>query len=754
MLNNPYDYKFPIDTAEMFFGRRALLDEFIHNFTNPRPNSYYLVGGRRIGKTSLLHALSRELLAQPIHPAKSYALPLYLDMQFEAIETRRDFFICVQQLLYEALQTVNQALYDTLIAADHTPRLSQETSDIELLPHFEQGFSAIRQAAQAHMGELKVILLVDESERLLHKAWADDLMSNLRALLTNRLKTRYHLSIIMAGASKFYREISSEGSPLHNVLEKRVLSTLDVEAALRLVAEPTQGKLSAGATQEVLTQTGGHPYLTQYIMHRLWAADTLSDALPDALSDIGATDVQNIARTIWNTPETLEDWCVDIGPVGEAAYALIHPQEEWITWPGICQQLTEDRRELRRGVEALGYHGLIHYESRLGYRIAGAMFRDWFVTYRSKASSNEKNVPQAGPQQPEPEIIYHDFELLVTSDRQIRAKSETQGEAQGHLHLDMNAVAFYLNLIERQQTNRELLKSLGAALYGALFPNSVHALLRASIAQAKSENARIRLRLNIDVSELTVLPWELLYDDETHTFLANNTQTALSRYITVSQPHRSNSEIQLPLRILVIIASPTDLDALDIQTEEQLIREAFAKQMEMGQIEIDLLSDKSTVHRINQRLSEKEYHALHFIGHGHFQEDQGFIVVEDEDKTAHILDDETFGNLFLNHRSLRLAVLNACRAATQSDNQAFAGIAPCLIQRGVPAVVAMQYPIQDTTSLHFSDEFYRALALGWPIDAAIQSTRNMLSIQLGLDSPDFATPVLFMRAADGNIFGG
>jgi hypothetical protein len=53
-----------------------------------------------------------------------------------------------------------------------------------------------------------------------------------------------------------------------------------------------------------------------------------------------------------------------------------------------------------------------------------------------------------------------------------------------------------------------------------------------------------------------------------------------------------------------------------------------------------------------------------------------------------------------------------------------------------------------------SDEFYRTLALGYPVDAAIQITRNAISQEVGLDKADFATPVLYMRARDGIILSG
>ncbi len=75
------------------------------------------------------------------------------------------------------------------------------------------------------------------------------------------------------------------------------------------------------------------------------------------------------------------------------------------------------------------------------------------------------------------------------------------------------------------------------------------------------------------------------------------------------------------------------------------------------------------------------------------------------------------------------------------------------MQRGIPAVVAMRYHIFDNTAKLFADEFYRTLALGWPVDAAIQTTRNAIYREVGLDQPDFATPVLYMRAKDGMILG-
>jgi GTPase SAR1 family protein/CHAT domain-containing protein len=347
---------------------------------------------------------------------------------------------------------------------------------------------------------------------------------------------------------------------------------------------------------------------------------------------------------------------------------------------------------------------------------------------------------------------YTDFELVVTANRQIRAASE-QGEERGEFRFDSNEIELALGLIESRQTNQKLLKTLGTKLYQALFPAKIHGQFRATLAGAQANNHNLRLRLRFESPELAALPWEFLYDEDTNTFLANDTQTALSRYIDIPLQKRDLISASLPLNVLLVISSPTNLAPLDIAGEERLIRDALAKHIEAGKIELDVISD-ATIRNINQKLREKPYHVFHFIGHGVFKNNQGYIALVDQDNNSKLVDDETFANLFLGNRNLGLAVLNSCQGAAVSSNQVFAGIAPNLVRRNIPGVIAMQYSILDTTAKLFADEFYRTLALGWTLDAAIQTTRNAISMEVGSDKPDFATPVLYMRAKDGRIMSG
>lgn len=98
---------------------------------------------------------------------------------------------------------------------------------------------------------------------------------------------------------------------------------------------------------------------------------------------------------------------------------------------------------------------------------------------------------------------------------------------------------------------------------------------------------------------------------------------------------------------------------------------------------------------------------------------------------------------------LRLAVLNACQTSTTGAELAFGGVAHQLVRAGMPAVVAMQQRIMDQTALAFSREFYRALADGWPVDAAVQEGRRSIMTVLGNDwqgRADWAIPTLYARS--------
>jgi hypothetical protein len=113
---------------------------------------------------------------------------------------------------------------------------------------------------------------------------------------------------------------------------------------------------------------------------------------------------------------------------------------------------------------------------------------------------------------------------------------------------------------------------------------------------------------------------------------------------------------------------------------------------------------------------------------------------------------------YLDGTSVRLVVLSACETAKDSTQKRFSGIAQRLIRSSsLPAVVAMQFAIPNSSAVAFAEGFYGALADGYPVDAASVEGRKAILTLLGADAaafaePDWATPVLFLRSKDGDIF--
>jgi tetratricopeptide (TPR) repeat protein len=97
-----------------------------------------------------------------------------------------------------------------------------------------------------------------------------------------------------------------------------------------------------------------------------------------------------------------------------------------------------------------------------------------------------------------------------------------------------------------------------------------------------------------------------------------------------------------------------------------------------------------------------------------------------------------------------LVVLNACEGARTSQEDPYAGVAQTLVLQGIPAVIAMQFEIVETAAITFAQEFYGAVADGFPVDAAVSEARKAI-FATGNDV-EWGTPVLYMRTPQGVIF--
>ncbi len=299
---------------------------------------------------------------------------------------------------------------------------------------------------------------------------------------------------------------------------------------------------------------------------------------------------------------------------------------------------------------------------------------------------------------------------------------------------------------------------LPKTLFENLFVGATRTLFDQSIGMIRGVDSGLRIKLQIDptdsdVAALASLPWELLYREETRDYLNLSRSTPLVRYLNVQRPFAPLS-FELPFRILVVMSSPEGVAPLNLEQERQLIEQSWARN---NGVEVDFLESPATTKRLSDKLSEKEYHVLHYMGHGDFDRStgQGVLLLEDENNQPLALDGQTLGGVILQDvKSLRMVFLNACdtgKATKQAGQDPFAGVATAMVMAGIPAVVAMQFPITDKAAVSFAGTFYPRIVAGYPVDAAVAEGRKAIKLA-DSSTMEWATPVLFMRSPNGVLF--
>ena len=759
VIERPFDnYRIPITEPSYFFGRDQLINTIIKSPFQVR----ILLGGRRLGKTSTLRAVEWNLL-NPNNNSFRRAFPVLINLQLEqpkdldnlrylliarlreAIERWRKVPVTeICQMYREFLNQIpnTQTTLDFLKKLNINSNINNSDPDKRLN---NDNFRLAFLKTTEELRQLKiqgVCFLMDGAEFIVRQTWATDAWSYLRGLKDSDIAIKSTLGLLLSGYRDLKEYQQRVGSPLLNIAEIEWLTPLSQENTKKLIcdrAEKENISLTENTINQIIEWSGCHPYLTQQSLNMIFDCNQKysRNNLINKLLQHHDKDFSSW----WNAEHLSGCFSEDERKVYSAL--IEKPQatpKDLATYTGFS------RIKASEALEVIAGTGVIRSLDDESYILGSRLFSQWVEDLISVAPKSNPNNQQTSNHHT---IKYQDFQILVNQNHIIRASS-SQGEVSSEFRWKKNQIQLTLQLIDSKQTNSELLKTLGTQLYQTLLPDKINALFHATIADAKANKQNIRLRLIFESPQLASLPWEFLYNEDTNTFLANNTETVLSRYIDIPLQKRHIKAANLPLKVLVVISNPTDLTTLNPTVEEKLIRQALEKHIKTGQIELDILQN-STRNKIQQKLREQAYQVFHFIGHGTFDNNKGYIVLEDEYNQTQLLDDENFANFFLGNPDLGLIILNSCKGAKISSNQAMKGTAPNLVRRGIPAVVAMQYSIPDNTAKLFTDEFYRTLALGYPIDTAIQTTRNAISMEIGLDKPDFAIPVLYMRAKDGII---
>lgn len=294
-------------------------------------------------------------------------------------------------------------------------------------------------------------------------------------------------------------------------------------------------------------------------------------------------------------------------------------------------------------------------------------------------------------------------------------------------------------------------ETLGKRIYHLLMTPVIKSLFSRSVDHLGPRHG-VRLALRLGLEDPTVapfwgLPWEYIFWPEKGSFLGLSRKYLVVRLLDLPLPSMPPVRVK-PIRILVVAVDHPAYDSLDLAHEITCIRQAF----ESHTVQVEVL-EGATLSSVRHALSQKDFHGIHYAGHGSFDKGtgEGALLFRDRNGAPQSIIGETLAASLRDFPSLRFAVLNASHSGKISSINPLGGVAAALLRSGLSAVVAFQTQIADDEAIAFTKSFYRRLAAGDPIDVAVLEGRLAVAI-LSPRSIGWGSPVLYTRVSDGRLF--
>jgi len=320
----------------MFFGRERELREITEHGATA---SYILIGGRRIGKTSILKRLERVRL-----PATGFRA-LYHDCSFTPTQAE-----LVQDV------TLDKGWFPE-------PPASLPTS-----------FAGVIQSLP---DDKPLVILLDEADKLIapDQAAGYPLFNTLRAL-ANAGRCQF----VLSGEQSLRTELANPNSPLYNFANALLIGRLDFRAVEELVTRPMKQLEIELADEAEMVQriwgfTSGHPNVVQRLCQRLIVRLNQRGDRRLTLDDVEAVVAdpdflrKDFLNIYWERATALERLCSLVMAAGDGVHTLAAVHEA-LSKRGVSATLNEVDDALERLVDL---RNILHRTAE-GYEFAVGAF--------------------------------------------------------------------------------------------------------------------------------------------------------------------------------------------------------------------------------------------------------------------------------------------------------------------------------------------------------------------------------------------
>jgi hypothetical protein len=289
------------------------------------------------------------------------------------------------------------------------------------------------------------------------------------------------------------------------------------------------------------------------------------------------------------------------------------------------------------------------------------------------------------------------------------------------------------------------LEVLGAQLWQLVLANDVGEELRRRIPGTGSPPLRLSIEFHDSAAAaLRGLPWEFLYDPEKRWFLATETELLLTRY--VARPNGRAKVAQVgekeKLRALLIAALP---DWPGFAYQREVLGTLRTALTDIKHLEVPPPIGAWRQDEIRKALEGEHFQIVHVVGICKGDPGKPLIYLGEGGTNGFHDPSEFVDCLTAGHPRPRLIILQLCDYEDGDATENFERMAPALIEREVPAVLALQYPPRRAEPDHvgLGKAFYQSLVDGNSIGKAVQESRRRLKDEH--TDRRFGTPVLYLQ---------
>jgi hypothetical protein len=387
------NFKLPIDDPDHFIGRKDLLSRIQKSPCEVR----ILLGGRRIGKTSVLNAVQWKLL-DPNLDKSNRAFPVPLNLHVEQPKDLDNLRYILIARLREAIEKWRRVpgaslremyrSYLRQIVDGEVGVKFLELLDVKLKidnPDRERRLihDDFRRALLKTIDDLRklqfngVCFLLDRAEFIASQEdWANDAWGYFRGLKDTDTALKPFLGIFLAG----YRELKDYqqevGSPLLNIADVEWLTPLTDAEALELINRRKQDEkipLTEKGVEIVKEWTGCHPYLIQQMLDAVYDRHQGGEhfSINSLLDDLLKKHDPDFSKW-WNTAQEVGG----LSDIERAIYTTLvkHRQGDALS---LAQYSGLGSMKVKNALDVLTGTGIIRKLDKRQYKIGARLFEKW-----------------------------------------------------------------------------------------------------------------------------------------------------------------------------------------------------------------------------------------------------------------------------------------------------------------------------------------------------------------------------------------